>query len=121
MGNFNYCKLFRVAFLCFTVEQVTSMPPIRVKSGEKAKLFEKEFPKEFKVNPKEELFCLLCCTTVSCEKRFRVEQHRASSKHTKKLTGISSKTKTKIQNFMPVQKQDFRAQLVEAFMAADIL
>ena len=68
---------------------------------------------------------------VSCDKRFRVEQHRTTAKHRKcsgsdkDSTSMSTKTgentkKTYKQTFMPKTNKDFKAQLVEAFLSADI-
>lgn len=85
-------------------------------------LYEREFAAEFKVNPKGDLFCKLCCQTVNCEKRFRVTSHQSSAKHTKLLAASQAKTpsQTKKQQFLPSAKKDFAGELVEAFLQADI-
>ena len=83
------------------------------------------------MSPNGELFCTLCCTRVSCNKRFQVEQHRTTAKHRKcsgsdkDSTSMSTKTgentkKIYKQMFMSKMKKDFKVQLVEAFLLADI-
>ena len=107
------------------------MPPIWPKHHNKARLYKKEFCSEFKVSPNGELFCTLCCTRVSCDKRFWVQQHCTTAKHRKcsgsdkDSTSMSAKTgentkKMYKQTFMPKTKKDFKTQLVEAFLLADI-
>ncbi len=96
------------------------MPPIRLRNINKARLYEKEFVNEFRVNPNNDLYCLLCCQTVNCEKRFRVESHRDSAKHRKLLANAADAKKSKSQTFFPSLKKDFRGKLVKAFLSADI-
>ncbi len=95
------------------------MPKVCMRDSNKTRLYVREFPGEFRVNPNGELFCQLCCTTVNCDKRFRVESHRATSKHTKKLADAKDQ-KPAIQSFLPTSKNDFKSKLVETFLAADI-
>ena len=78
----------------------------------------REFEKEFRVNPNNELFCILCNTTVNCDKRFRVEKHRDGAKHQNFLSLTQYKKPS--QTFLPVTKNDFKTKIVEAFIAADI-
>ena len=94
------------------------MPKERVKLCSKARMYEREFGKEFQVNPSNELFCILCNTTVNCEKRFRVTKHRQSAKHQRSL--LPSTTTTTKQLFLPQPKKEFKAKLVETFLTADI-
>ena len=94
------------------------MPPIRLNDSNKVRLYEKEFVNEFRVNPTNDLYCLLCCQTVNCEKRFRVESHRNSAKHRKLLFTATDAKKS--QTFFPSLKKYFRCKLVEAFLSADI-
>lgn len=94
------------------------MPPIRLCNSNKAHIYQKEFFSEFRVNPNNDLYCLLCCQTVNCEKRFRVESHRNSVKH-RKLLSIAADTK-KSQTFFPFVKKEFTGKLVQAFLSADI-
>ena len=72
----------------------------------------REFGKEFRVSPSNELFCTFCKTAVNCEKRFRVNKHQRSM--------LSSTTATTKQLFLPQPKKEFKAKLVETFLAADI-
>ena len=65
-------------------------------------------------------YSVLCNTTVNCEKRFRVTKHRESAKHQRFLHVLPSTTTTTKQLFLPRTKKDFKAKLVEAFLAADI-
>ena len=58
---------------------------------------------------------------MNCEKRFRVESHKASIKHKKLLSEIPGGSKQpKIQTFFTNVKKDFKSALVETFLAADI-
>ena len=93
------------------------MPPVRVHKSNKARLYEKEFVSEFRVNPNNDIYCLLCCQMVSCEKRFRVESHQNSVKHKKLLSAAADvKKKSQFQTFFPSLKKDFKQKLVEAFL-----
>ncbi len=94
------------------------MPKNRTQLSSKAHLIVGEFSKEFCVNQNSELFCILCHTTVNCDKRFCVTQHRESAKHLKALRVTAKKTTT--QTFIPATKKDFKAKLVESFLSADI-
>ena len=98
------------------------MPPIRVKYSSKAKLYEREFNCEFWVTPKDELFCILCMSNVTCEKRQQVERHRATVKHVSARGAIEDQNKkaTLMQQLLPVMSKDFMAELVKTFLAADI-
>ena len=94
------------------------MPKERVNVNIKARLYEREFNDEFRVNPNNELHCILCNTTVNCEKRFRVNQHRESAKH--KRASEHKSANQKKQSFLPTAKTHFKLKLVEAFLSADI-
>ena len=59
------------------------MPKICVN---KAQLCAKEFLNKFQMNPNGNLFCVLRCQTVNCAKRFRIDSHQCSAKHTKQLS-----------------------------------
>ena len=98
------------------------MPPIRVKYSSKAKLYEREFNCEFRVTLKDELFCILCMSNVTCEKRQQVERHRATMKHASARGAIEDKNNkvTLTQQLLPVVSKDFMAELVKTFLAADI-
>ena len=63
-------------------------------------------------------YSALCNTTVNCEKRFRVNRHRESTKHKRPM--LSSTTATTKQLFLPQPKKEFKAKLVETFLAANI-
>ena len=91
------------------------MPPIRVKYSSKAKLYEIEFNCEFRVTPKDELFCILCISNVACEKNQQVERHRATMKHVSARGAIEDQKKkvTLTQQLLPVVSKDFMAELVK--------
>lgn len=95
------------------------MPKVRVSLSNKAHLYARESPTEFRVNPSGDLFCIFCCQTVNCDKRFRVESHQSSAKH-KKLVLANAQNKKPQQSFLPSLKKDFKSKLVEAFLSADI-
>ena len=92
------------------------MPPIRVKYSSKAKLY------EFRVTPKDKLFCILCMSNVTCEKRQQVERHRATMKHVSARGTIEDQNKKIMlkQQLLPVVSKYFKAELVKTFLAADI-
>ena len=71
-------------------------------------------------NPTGDLLCILCCQTVNCEKRFRVESHQSSAKHKKLLSTTVNTAEKRQQTFIPILKRNFQSKLVEAFLAADI-
>ena len=98
------------------------MPPICVKYSSKAKLCEREFNWEFRVTPKDELFCILCMSNVTCEKRQQVERHRATMKHVPARGAIEDQDKkvTLTRQLLPVVSKDFMAELVKTVLAADI-
>ena len=70
------------------------------------------------MNPSNELFCTLCNTMVNYEKRFRVKKQRESAKHQRFM--LSSTTATTKQLFLPQLMKEFKAKLMETFLAADI-
>lgn len=92
------------------------MPKERVNLCNKAHTLARENPSEFCVNASGQLYCILCHTTVNCDKQFRVTQHRRTQKH---QVQVEANSKVK-QTFLPVGKRDFAAKLVDAFLAADI-
>ena len=92
------------------------MPKERVNLCNKAHALARENPSEFCVNASGQLYCILCHTTVNCDKQFRVTQHRRTQKH---QVQVEANSKVK-QTFLPVGKRDFTPKLVNAFLAADI-
>ena len=93
------------------------MPPIRVKYSSKAKI---EF--EFRVTPKDEIFCILCMSNVICEKLQKVERHRTTMKHISAKGVIEDQNKkvTLTQQLLPVVSKNFMTELIKTFLAADI-
>lgn len=97
------------------------MPKDTLCQTNKVKAYEKEFPDESRKNPNDDHFCILCCQTVNCDKRFRVESHQSSAKHRNLLSNAKKKKKNApLQSFIPRSKKDFKEKLVKAFVAADI-
>ena len=94
------------------------MPPICVKYSSKAKLYEQEFNCEFWVTPKDELFCILCMSNVTCKKCQQVERHRATVKHISARGAIEDQNKkvTLMQQLLPVVSKDFMAKLVKIYL-----
>ena len=68
----------------------------------------KEFPDEFMESINNQLYCNLCNSAVSCNKRFLVDSHRNTSKHQKAL---GSRSKNLIhqtsQTFLSSSDTDF--------------
>ena len=96
------------------------MPKVPVRANSKSLQYEREFPNEFRANPTGDLFCILCCQTVNCEKCFRAESHQSSAKHKKLLSTTVNTSEKRQQTFIPILKKNFKRKLVEAFLAADI-
>ena len=105
---------------------ILKMPKVPVRANSKSLQYETEFLNEFRANPTGDLFCILCCQTVNCEKPFRVDSllssvtsHRQNIR--KKLLSTTVNTAEKWQQtFIPILKKNFKSKLVEAFLAADI-
>ena len=97
------------------------MPKVKVLDSSKALLIVREFPYEFLKTPNNELYCKICSAIVNCEKRFRGESHQGSNKHKKLLSVIAGGSKQPtIANAMPNLNKEFKSELVEAFLAAEI-
>ena len=96
------------------------MPKVPAGANCKSLQYEREFQNEFRANPTGDLFCILCCQTVNCEKRFRVESHQSSAKHKKLLSTTVNTAEKRQQTFIPILKKNFKSKLVETFLAADI-
>lgn len=77
-----------------------------------------EFPKEFVQAPNKLLYCKLCNCTVTCTKRFFIENHRKSGKHQRQLNQETSRPAP--QGFLKVVPMDFAEKVCEAFLSADI-
>ena len=73
----------------------------------KTKRYENEYPIEFYCNPRNELFCQLYETTVKCDKRFPVEQHRQTAKHQRKMSSASGQGTPKTQSSLSASHKDF--------------
>ena len=91
------------------------MPPIHVKYSLKAKLYEREFSCEFQVTPKDELFCILYMSNVTCKKRQQVERHRATIKYVSARGAIEDQKKKVMlmQQLLLMVSKDFMAELVK--------
>ena len=93
---------------------------LKARNSSKAHTYQREHSAEFNVNPAGDLFCMLCITTVTtanCDKKFRIEKHRAMAKHEKKNANNIFSLQ---QQFLPSSKKQFKTKLVLAFMSADI-
>ena len=92
------------------------MPIIKVVDSSKALLIVRELTDKFIKTPNNELFCKICSAIANCEKRYQ-----GSSKHKKLLTVIAGDSKQHtLANAMPNLNKEFKSELVEAFLAADI-
>ena len=102
------------------LRNVLKMPKVPVYANSKSLQYEREFPYKFRANPTGDLFCILCCQTVNCEKCFRVESHQSSAKHKKLFSTTVNTAEKRQQTFIPILKKNFKSKLVEAFLVADI-
>ena len=61
------------------------MPKVKTTYAYKTQYLVKEFPDEFMERINNQLYCNLCNSAVSCNKRVFVGSHRNTSKHQKAL------------------------------------
>ena len=72
-------------------------------------------PTEFVANPSQQLYCKICDTVVSTTKRFHVESHRRTKKHSQHL---STSATSSSQQF--IQFPTHSSMEIIYFMLADI-
>jgi hypothetical protein len=88
----------------------------------KARAYSAEFPKEFKVTPRNDLYCNLCQVIVCHERRSTVSKHRESAKHNSMLN--KKETLSTQQSFLNISENHSQTELadkiVEAFLSANI-
>jgi len=94
------------------------MPKSAVKDSDKLRAIVREYPTEFAITPQNGLFCKLCECLVKFEKRFFVDSHRASSKHTSKCANKVQSSSSCSQQF--ISTNGFVEDVTTAFLAADI-
>ena len=80
-----------------------------------------DFSEEFMKSHNNELYCNLCRSTISCNKRFLVESHQNTCKHQKAL-GCRSELLIPhtLQTFLRSSNTDFAENVTKAFLSADI-
>ena len=97
------------------------MSKVKTTHAYKIQSIVKEFPDEFMESINNQLCCNLCNCAVSCNKRFRIDSHRNTSKHQKALGSRS-------ENLIPQTSQtilrssdtDFVEKITKVFLSADI-
>ena len=99
---------------------ILKMPKVLVRANSKSLQYKRDLPNEFHANPMGDLFCILCCQTVNCEKPFRVESYQSSVKHKRLLSTTVHTAEKRQQTFIPILEKIFKSKLVEAFLAVDI-
>lgn len=101
------------------------MPKTAESDASKCKRIACQFPQEFKVTPRNELFCVLCECPVKYAKQFMIDSHRKSAKHSTKLqrttssSSVPTSSKHESQTFLNF-KPDLAKHVTTAFLAADI-
>ena len=78
------CFIFKTLHTNFKLKQVSShivMPKVSTSFTSKIDSYVREFPKEFKKTPRNELYCTICNTTINHERRSTVVKHQETSKH----------------------------------------
>ena len=97
------------------------MPKVKTTYAYKIQSIIKEFPNEFMQSINNELYCNLCNFAVSCNKRFRVDSHRNTSKHQKAFGSRSEDLIPQTsQTFLRSSDTDFVEKVTKAFLSADI-
>ena len=70
---------------------------------------------------KNQLYCKLCNSAVSCNKRFLVDSYRNTSKHQKASGGRSENLIPQtLQTFLRSSDTDFVEKVTKTFLSADI-
>ena len=79
------------------------------------------FSEEFMKSPNNELYCNVCCCTVSCNKCFLVESHGNTSEHQKTLYSSSQLLVSHtLQTILRSSNTDFVEKVTIGFLCADI-
>ena len=82
--SFNFILLPR-----FVNKKQSTMPKEAQSSLSQVRGHVARHPKEFTASTRGELFCTLCSTVVSHDRKFSVDKHRQSAKHRKALGSTS--------------------------------
>lgn len=93
------------------------MPAQQKTRVEKAKKYTRSFPAEFLLTQEGDLWCKLCLTNVSSDRKSTVDKHRNSAGHQGKLKNCESQAS--IKNFN-LSEKSFPHKVTMAFLAADI-
>lgn len=99
------------------------MPKIAKSQKAKALGIINKYLGEFSMSPNNTLFCLYCNTSITCDKMFFIEKHRATAKHSKSLTKSECKSNSgniAKQQFLQFSNEDFPLNVTKAFLAANI-
>ena len=79
------------------------------------------YPTEFMANARGEIFCTLCSTFVSHDRKFSIDKHRQSTKHHKALSSTSQQRQQPPS--IPTTSfhwNDYVGKVTSAFLSADI-
>ena len=90
-------------------------------SFSKVRAYKVHYPTEFMATARGELFCALCSTIVSPERKFSVHKHRQSTKHHKALPSTSQQRQQPLS--IPTASfdwNDYVRKVTPAFLLADI-
>ena len=97
------------------------MPKVITTYAYKIQSIVKEFSDEFMESINNQLYCNLCNSAVSCNKRFLVDSYRNTSKHQKALGSRSENLiPYTLQTFLSSSDTDFAEKVTQAFLSADI-
>ena len=97
------------------------MPKAAELSFSKVRAHAVRYPKEFMTTSRGELFCTLCSTIVSHDRKFSVDKHRKSSKHQKALSSTSQQRQQPLS--IPTTGYDWNdyvGTVTAAFLSANI-
>ena len=90
--RYNICLQELVLYQYYLTEFIkiyTRMPKKAQSSLSKVRAYEVRYPTEFMATARGKLFCTLCSTIVSHDRKFSVDKNRQSTKHHKALSSIS--------------------------------
>ena len=88
----------------------------------KVRVYVARYPTEFMATTCGELFCTLCSTIVSHDKKFSADKYRQSKKHQKALLSTSKQQQQPLS--VPTTSfdwNDYVGKVTTAFLSADIL
>ena len=122
--RYNICLQELVLYQYYLIEFIkiyTRMPKKAQSSLSKVRAYEVRYPTEFMATARGKLFCTLCSTIVSHDRKFSVDKNRQSTKHHKALSSISQQRQQQLSiSTASFDWNDYVGKVTAAFLSADI-